>query len=289
MIDTAVIPVAGLGTRLLTLTKDNPKEMVPIFSKSFNEITLRPLIEHIFLQLFDSGIRNFYFIVGKKKRSIEDHFTPERDFQNYLKKGDKNYHNLLEDFFKKIEKSNIVWINQNSPRGFGAAILNVKKIVGTKPFLVHAGDAYVRGNSKHIQKLIQEYDSNKSDVIFYLKDVKNPKAYGVASISKKRLKVFQVNNVEEKPQNPKSHNAIMPIYIFDQKIFDALSKTKQGKGKELQLTDAIQKMIKSKNKVHAIKFSKIDDCIDIGTPENYFHAISISYKDSKKLENKEQK
>ena len=122
-----------------------------------------------------------------------------------------------------------------------------------------------------------------------MKDVKNPKAYGVASISKKRLKVFQVNNVEEKPQNPKSHNAIMPIYIFDQKIFDALSKTKQGIGKELQLTDAIQKMIKSKNKVHAIKFSKIDDCIDIGTPENYFHAISISYKDSKKLENKEQK
>ena len=104
MIDTAVIPVAGLGTRLLTLTKDNPKEMVPIFSKSFNEITLRPLIEHIFLQLFDSGIRNFYFIVGKKKRSIEDHFTPERDFQNYFKKEDKNYHNLLEDFLLKKKK-----------------------------------------------------------------------------------------------------------------------------------------------------------------------------------------
>ncbi len=282
MIDTAVIPVAGLGTRLLTLTKDNPKEMVPIFAKSFNEITLRPLIEHIFLQLFDSGIRNFYFIVGKKKRSIEDHFTPERDYQNFLKKEDKNFHNLLEDFYKKIEKSNIVWINQNSPRGFGAAILNAKKVVGTKPFLVHAGDAYVRGNSKHIQKLIQEYESNKADIIFYLKNVNNPKAYGVATISKTKTNIFQVNGVEEKPKNPKSKNAIMPIYIFNSKIFNTLSKTKQGIGKELQLTDAIKKMIKDREKVYAIKFLKSDDCIDIGTPENYFHAVSISYNDSKK-------
>lgn len=281
MIKTAIIPVAGHGTRLLTLTKDNPKEMVPIFSKAFNEITLRPLIEHIFLQLFDVGVRNFYFIVGKKKRSIEDHFTPDRDYWNYLKKSNENYHNLLEDFYKKIEKSNIVWINQKSPRGFGAAILNAKEIVGVDPFIVHAGDAYVRGNSKHLQKLIKEYESNKSDVIFYLKQVKNPKPYGIASISKNLSKIYQVNNVEEKPNHPKSNNAIMPIYIFDQKIFESLLKIKPGIGKELQLTDAIQNMIESKKKIHAIKFSNIDDCIDIGTPENYFHAISISYKDSK--------
>ena len=94
--------------------------------------------------------------------------------------------------------------------------------------------------------------------------------------------VFQVDNVEEKPKNPKSKNAIMPIYIFNSKIFNTLSKTKQGVGKELQLTDAIKKMINEKEKVYAIKFSKSDDCIDIGTPENYFHAISISYNDSKK-------
>jgi len=282
LIDTAIIPVAGLGTRLLTLTKDNPKEMVPIFAKSFNEITLRPLIEHIFLQLFDSGIRNFYFIVGRKKRSIEDHFTPERDYEKNLKKNDKNYYNLLEDFYKKIEKSNIVWINQNSPRGFGAAILNARKVVGTKPFLVHAGDAYVRGNSNHIKKLIVKYETSKADVIFYIKNVNNPKGYGIASISKIESNIFQVNNVEEKPKYPKSKNVIMPIYIFNSMIFKSLLKTKEGVGKELQLTDAIKKMIKEKRKICAIKFLKSDDCIDIGTPENYFHAITISYNESKK-------
>ena len=94
--------------------------------------------------------------------------------------------------------------------------------------------------------------------------------------------MYQVNYVEEKPNNPKSNYAIMPIYIFNPKIFDALSKIKQGVGKELQLTDAIQRLIKEKNEIHAIKFLKTDDCIDIGTPENYFKAISISYKDSKR-------
>ena len=283
MIETAIIPVAGHGTRLLTLTKDQPKEMVPIFAKSFNEITLRPLIEHIFLQLFDSGIRNFFFIVGKKKRSIEDHFTLEKDQLHYLKKSDHNYHDLLEDFYHKIEKSNIVWINQNSPRGFGAAILNAKELVGSKPFLVHAGDAYVRGNSKHILNLVKTYEKNNPDIIFYLKKIPNPKSYGVALVSQIDNRIYQVKNLEEKPKHPKSNFAVMPIYVFNSKIFDALLEIKIGIGDELQLTDAIQKIISSGGDVKAMKFSRDDDCIDIGTPENYFHAIAVSYKDTKKI------
>lgn len=282
MINTAIIPVGGHGTRLLTLTKDQPKEMVPIFAKSFNEITLRPLIEHIFLNLYDAGIRNFFFIVGKKKRSIEDHFTPERNYKDYLKKSDRNYHDLLEDFYKKIEKSNIVWINQNTPRGFGAAVLNAKEIVGSKPFLVHAGDAYVRNGSKYIQNLIKMYEKNNPDIIFYLKKILDPKSYGVATISKINHRVYQVQSLEEKPKHPKSDLAIMPIYIFKPKIFEALTKIKPGVGNELQLTDAIQKILNSENNVMAMKFSNSDDCIDIGTPENYFRAISVSYKESKK-------
>lgn len=282
MIDTAVIPVAGHGTRLLTLTKDQPKEMVPIFAKSFNEITLRPLIENIFLYLYDSGIRNFFFIVGKKKRSIEDHFTPERNYRDYLKKTEHNYHDLLEDFYKKIERSNIVWINQNTPRGFGAAVLNAKDVVGSRPFLVHAGDAYVRNSSKNILRLINAYEKNDPDIIFYLKEIPNPRSYGVAIVSKINNELYRVNNLEEKPTRPKSNLAIMPIYIFKPEIFDALLDIKPGVGNELQLTDAIQKILSKNQNVLAMKFARSDDCIDIGTPENYFHAISVSYKNSKK-------
>ena len=279
MIDTAVIPVAGLGTRLLTLTKNNPKEMVPIFAKSFNEITLRPLIEQIFLQLYDSGIRNFFFIVGKNKRSIEDHFTPEINYQG-LKKKDQNYIDLLKDFYHKIEKSNIVWINQNSPRGFGAAVLNAKEVVGPKSFIVHAGDAFVRNNSNHIEKLIKTFEKNKPEIIFYVKEIKKPKSYGIVKINKINSQNFKILDIEEKPKKPKSNLAVMPIYIFKPTIFDVLLKTKPGVGKEIQLTDAIQKMIKNKKNVEAIKFLGKNDCIDIGTPENYYLATCISYKDS---------
>jgi len=279
LIDTAVIPVAGLGTRLLTLTKNNPKEMVPIFAKSFNEITLRPLIEQIFLQLYDSGIRNFFFIVGKNKRSIEDHFTPEINYQG-LKKKDQNYIDLLKDFYDKIEKSNIVWINQNSPRGFGAAVLNAKEVVGSKSFIVHAGDAFVRNNNKHIKKLIKTFEKNKPEIIFYVKEIKKPKTYGIVKIKKINSHNFKILNIEEKPKKPKSNLAVMPIYIFKPSIFNVLLKTKPGVGKEIQLTDAIQKMIKDKKNVEAIKFLGKNDCIDIGTPENYYLATCISYKDS---------
>ena len=279
MIDTAVIPVAGLGTRLLTLTKNNPKEMVPIFAKSFNEITLKPLIEQIFLQLYDSGIRNFFFIVGKNKRSIEDHFTPEINYQG-LKKKDQNYIDLLKDFYDKIEKSNIVWINQNIPRGFGAAVLNAKEIVGSKSFIVHAGDAFVRNNSNHIKKLIKTFEKNKPEIIFYVKEIKKPKSYGIVKINKINSHNFKILDIEEKPKKPKSNLAVMPIYIFKPSIFNVLLKTKPGVGKEIQLTDAIQKMIKDKKNVEAIKFLGKNDCIDIGTPENYYLATCISYKDS---------
>ncbi len=279
MIDTAVIPVAGLGTRLLTLTKNNPKEMVPIFAKSFNEITLRPLIEQIFLQLYDSGIRNFFFIVGKNKRSIEDHFTPEINYQG-LKKKDQNYIDLLKDFYDKIEKSNIVWINQNSPRGFGAAVLNAKEVVGSKSFIVHAGDAFVRNNNKHIKKLIKTFEKNKPEIIFYVKEIEKPKTYGIVKIKKINSHNFKIVDIEEKPKKPKSNLAVMPIYIFKPSIFNVLLKTKPGVGKEIQLTDAIQKMIKDKKNVEAIKFLGKNDCIDIGTPENYYLATCISYKDS---------
>jgi UTP--glucose-1-phosphate uridylyltransferase len=279
LIDTAVIPVAGLGTRLLTLTKNNPKEMVPIFAKSFNEITLRPLIEQIFLQLYDSGIRNFFFIVGKNKRSIEDHFTPEINYQG-LKKKDQNYIDLLKDFYDKIEKSNIVWINQNSPRGFGAAVLNAKEVVGSKSFIVHAGDAFVRNNNKHIKKLIKTFEKNKPEIIFYVKEIEKPKTYGIVKIKKINSHNFKIVDIEEKPKKPKSNLAVMPIYIFKPSIFNVLLKTKPGVGKEIQLTDAIQKMIKDKKNVEAIKFLGKNDCIDIGTPENYYLATCISYKDS---------
>jgi len=281
LIDTVVIPAAGQGHRLLTATKESPKEMVPLFDKVDDVIILRPLIEKIFLQMYDSGIRNFYFIVGKKKRAIEDHFTPEHyDFNNISGQNNDTFKKVIEDFYKKIDKSNIVWINQTSPSGFGAAILNSMEIVGDKPFLVHAGDAYIRGNNEHITDLIEIYDKIKPDSLIYLHKIKNPKEYGVAEAEQIGNGIFKVSKVEEKPKQPKSNFALMPLYAFSPKLFSALSQTPPGLRNELQLTDGIQTMIDSGAKINAIFFKNPDDCIDIGTPNNYFRALQISFKES---------
>lgn len=280
MINTAVIPAAGLGTRLLSFTKETPKEMVALFSSTKGQTIVQPLIERIFLQLYDAGIRNFHIIVGKKKRAIEDHFTPE--LVKLEGNENKNFKFLIEDFYRKIEKSHIVWINQNTPQGFGAAILSAKESVGNKPFLVHAGDAFVRGNSQHISKLIKIHEQYDGDVTLYVRKIVNPKAYGVAETKNYKNNIFKLIKVEEKPAKPKSDFALMPIYVFNKKIFDALQDIKLGVRNEIQLTDGIQRLLEWNDNGFAIKFQHPNDCIDIGTPENYFQALKVSFKDSRK-------
>jgi len=253
--------------------------MMPLFDRVNDAIVTQPLIERIFIQLFDSGIRNFYFVVGKKKRAVEDHFTSDMDILKSLEKSNKISRHLM-DFYKKIESSNIVWINQNSPKGFGDAILITNNSVGDKPFLVHTGDAFIRGDHKHVSNLLKTFEKQKPDIMLYLREIINPKAYGVAQARKISKNLYRVDKVEEKPKQPKSNFALMPLYVFTSKIFDALKSTKPGYRNELQLTDGIQKVIKLGGTVNAIKFNKADDCIDIGTPENYFRSLQISYSDS---------
>src|SRR3989338_622327 len=150
----SVITAAGKGTRLLPATKELPKEMMPIFSKtdSKDRIVI-PLLQLIFEQMHFVGIRDYCFIVGREKRSIEDHFTTH---DTYLKElSDKNK-SLIMGFYKRLENSHLVWINQNKPRGFGDAVLRSERYIGNDNFIVHAGDVAIISKSKHpIQRLIE--------------------------------------------------------------------------------------------------------------------------------------
>jgi len=109
LIDTVIIPAAGLGTRLFTLTKESPKEMVPLFYRTkHGRILLKPLLETIFENLYDAGFRNFCFIVGRGKETIQNHISPHYDFLELLKKkGESNYSKILEKLYSKIEKSKL--------------------------------------------------------------------------------------------------------------------------------------------------------------------------------------
>jgi UTP--glucose-1-phosphate uridylyltransferase len=285
MIRKVVITAAGIGTRLLTVTKEQPKEMLPIFAKNNSGgLCVKPLLQMIFEQFYDYGFREFCFIVGRGKRVIEDHFTIDRDFIRQLNdKGKYGLASSLEQIYRKIEGSMIVWINQPEPKGFGHAVLMAKPFIRNEPFLVHAGDTYIiSSNGNPIKRLMKAHEKKKAEVTLLLKEVENPKQYGVAEVQEQNGGVFNVRKVIEKPQKPPTNLAIMPIYIFNPTIMTILEKTQPSLGGEIQLTDAIQKIIDKGLKVQAIKLKDDEIRLDVGTPETYWEAIAISHTRSQK-------
>jgi len=282
MIDTVIIPAAGLGTRLFTVTKESPKEMVPLFSMTTNgKILVKPLLEIIFENLFDSGFRNFCIIVGRGKETIENHLSPHYDFIDLLKKkGEYEYANILLGIYKKIEKSSIVWIRQHIQKGIGPATLLAEKILGDKPFLFHAGDLYIP-QTNYLKQMLNIHRKMKPSATIGIKEVDDPRQYGVATLKKIPNNIYQVIRVVEKPKKPLTNFALTGVNVFESAIFDAIKNTKSGVKGEIQLTDSIQTLINMNHDVIASKMKVHDVCIDIGTPRNYFAALSYSFNSHK--------
>jgi len=273
-----VITAAGKGTRLLPFTKEMPKEMMPIFSNTFTKKkVVLPLLQYVYEQLYSMNFRDYCFIVGREKRSIEDHFTPH---ETYLRGLSTDYKKIILEFYKKLEKSHLVWINQNRPLGFGDAVRRAERYVGDEDFIVHAGDATILSNSEHpILRLIETAKKNPdAKVILLCKKVKDSKRYGVPTVEKISKDLFSVKEVIEKPDKPKSNFGILPLYYFRSDIFSSLKKIKKGKGNEFQLTDAIQNLIKEKQKVLAITLNKNEEEIDVGTVESYKNSQDITFR-----------
>ena len=272
-----VLTAAGKGTRLLPFTKEMPKEMMPIFSSNTKQRNVSPLLQYVYEQLYSMNFRDYCFVVGREKRSIEDHFTPH---ESYLKELSGQYKDVLRQFYKKLEKSHLVWINQNKPLGFGDAVKRAERYVGNEDFILHAGDVTILSKRRHpILRLIDVAKRNPdAKAILLCKKVRDAKRYGVPKMKKISNNIFLVNEVVEKPSKPKSNFGILPLYYFRADIFASLKKTKLGKGKELQLTDAIQNMIKEGEKVIAITLEKHEEEIDVGTVESYRHSLEITFR-----------
>ena len=273
-----VITAAGKGTRLLPFTKEMPKEMMPVFSSMFTKKkVVLPLLQYIYEQLYSMGFRDYCFVVGRKKRSIEYHFTPHGTYLNELS-GD--YKKLITKFYQKLENSHLVWVNQNRPLGFGDAVRRAERYVGNEDFIVHAGDVTILSKSKHpISRLIETAKRNPdAKAILLCKKIKDFKRYGVPTIEKVTNNLFTVREVVEKPDKPKSDFGILPLYYFKADIFSSVKKIKPGKGKEFQLTDGIQNLIKEKQKVLAITLNKNEEEIDVGTVESYKKSQEITFR-----------
>ena len=273
-----IITAAGKGTRLLPFTKEMPKEMMPIFSKIFTKKrVVLPLLQYIYEQLYSMNFRDYCFVVGREKRSIEDHFTPH---ETYLRELAGEERKLVTSFYKKLEKSHLVWINQNKPLGFGDAVKRAQRYVGNEDFIVHAGDVTILSKQKHpILRLMEVAKKNpNAKAILVCKKITDYKRYGVPTVEKISNDLFSIKEVIEKPNKPKSDLGILPLYYFKSDIFSSLEKIKPGKGKEFQLTDAIQNLIEENEQVLGISLNKNEDEVDVGTVESYKNSQDITFR-----------
>jgi UTP--glucose-1-phosphate uridylyltransferase len=263
------------------MSKELPKEMLPIYMRGCEKVViLKPLLQALFEQLFNCGIREFCFIVGKGKRAIEDHFTPDQDYVAKLNnKGKMSLASEMIDFYNMIKQSHILWVNQPEPRGFGHAVLMAKPFTGEDPFIVCAGDTYIRSDTNgFLNQMVHSHFNQHSEATILLYRVSNPKQYGVAITQKILGNRHHVLKVIEKPEIPPSNLAIMPIYIFNSTIMSALDNLQPSVGGEIQLTDALQKLIDQGNEIQAILLNNDENRLDIGTPETYWEAIRTSYE-----------
>ncbi len=276
MIRKVVIPAAGLGTRLLPITKELPKEMLPLFFQGKGgKVYLKPMLQAIFEQLYDEGIREYGFIVGRGKRAIEDHFTPDYDFVEYLKKKDKTEASCeLQEFYGKISDSTMVFINQPKPKGFADAIYQAKVFTQNEPFLMHAGDDLVfSGNNHHIKRLIKTFGQHNADVAFLVEEVEEPQKYGVVIGKEVEPYLFEVENVIEKPKKPISKLAVIALYAFKPVIYEGIEEAKPDEKGEMQIADAIQVLLRQQCTIYALKLRPGESRIDIGTPETYLETL----------------
>ena len=272
LLKKAVIPAAGLGTRLLPITKELPKEMLPIVALMKNgQPCLKPMLQTIFEQLYDVGFREFAFIVGRGKRAIEDHFLSDEDFIRYLKnKNKKDLAQELQEFYNKINDSNIVFINQPKPKGFGDAVARASLFTGNEKFLMQAGDDLIMSkNNNHLKRAAEIFEKYDADTLFLVEEVPDPRNYGVITGKEIKPSIFQVTNIVEKPKKPPSNLAIVALYIFKPIIYKAISDVEPDENGEIQLADALKMLVEWNCKVYGLKLNPAERRVDIGTAESY--------------------
>ena len=254
-ITKAVIPAAGLGTRMLPATKAIPKEMIPIIDK--------PAIQYIVEEAAFSGITDILIITNRGKDVIEDHFDRSLELEQFLeKKG--NYESL--NLVKSISSlANIYFLRQGIAKGLGHAVLSARSFVGNEPFAVLYGDDVIISDNPVCSQMISIFDEFQQAVVGVQKvDEESILKYSSVKVDKIRDRIFKCDDMVEKPLKTQimSLYAILGRCILTPEIFEILSRTKPGRGNEIQLTDAM-KVFANKNSMIAYEFDGVR--CDIGS------------------------
>ena len=264
MIKQAIIPLAGLGTRLLPLTSVFPKELLPINGK--------PGIEYILDECIEAGVSQIIFIISKKKEMIKKYFNNDNFYKSIIKK--KKDPRIINEYKKILKyKKRIKFVFQNTPKGTGDAVLKTQKYIKNKYFLMLLPDDLIikKNCSKAMIKVHQKYNAS---VMASMKVKKNNVSrWGIYKINKKlNNRNFIIDGVVEKPSERKapSNKAVIGRYILPRSIFNKIKTLKSKRGKELHITDAIQLLINDKEKFIAHSFE--GKYLDCGTMNGYINS-----------------
>ncbi|WP_297512760.1 UTP--glucose-1-phosphate uridylyltransferase GalU [Thermococcus sp.] len=259
----AVIPAAGLGTRLLPITKSMPKEMLPVIN--------RPVIHYVVEEAIKAGIDDILIITGKGKRAIEDYFDRNFELEYYLReRGKERELELVREISEMVD---IYYVRQKKPLGLGDAILHAEKHVNGEPFAVLLGDDIIVSERPGIGQLVEVYERFNAPVLgVETVEWEAVEKYGIVAGEEVESGLYKVKDLVEKPKKEEapSNVAIVGRYVLTPEVFDALREVKPDKRGEIQLTDALRLLVGNGRSMYAKTIE--GKRYDVGTPEGWLRA-----------------
>lgn len=262
----AVLPVAGLGTRVLPASKVIPKEMLPLVDK--------PTLQYIVEEAVAAGVEEIIFVTSRSKRSIEDHFDIFPEMEIVLERKGKQKE--LEELRRVQSMATYVSVRQPEPLGLGHAVLCAKELVGDEPFIVMLGDDLVAPETPCLPRMMELHEQHNGSVLSLVPlPPEIVPTYGIASVDELGPDVFKVTHLVEKPalEEAPSNLGVAGRYILTPDIFELLEKTPPGKGGEIQVTDAIEMQAQA-GRCYGLRFTGVR--YDTGNPLGLLTA-SIAY------------
>lgn len=258
----AVLPVAGIGTRLLPVTKVIPKELLPVGNK--------PIIHHLVQEAVEAGITEIVMVISKGKEMIADYFDRDIALEIFLDQKGKT--DLLDEVKKLHKMCHISYVRQPEPLGDGHAVLCAQKLVGQEPFLVLFGDDLILGEESAAKQLLKVFEEKKSSVMAVQTVPKEEVSkYGIIDGEKVSDHLYSVTHFVEKPspENAPSNVAIIGKYVCTPEIFQLLEEHPSSHGNEIRLIDAFQALLRLQ-KVYGLE--PLGKRYDTGNNLGYFEA-----------------
>jgi len=270
-IDIAIVPVAGLGTRLLPATKSQPKEMLPVGRK--------PVVQYVVEELTRVGMKRVLFVTGPGKASIENHFDLNGELIQTLRESGKE--DLLAELEYERATVQYFYTRQRQLLGLGHAVWCGQSFVGNQPFVVALGDSIIgmHAESDVVERMTRCFHERQAAAVIAFEEVPSHEVsqYGIAQPKAGAAsgELFEIADLIEKPspREAPSNLAIAARYVLAPSIFGALAQTKRGKGGEIQLTDAIRAVIRNGGTAYGVRLRPGERRYDIGNFQAYFEAF----------------